>query len=667
MVIDVIYNITLLLSLTVIYAVYPLKLDTKVTIEVRIVQGLALAVVGILIMSRPAVLFEGLVFDGRTVLLGVAGFFFGTIPTAIGVVFMVIYRLMMGGSGLKTGIFTIICSSLIGLYWRHRRYFAVINKNNATGEIYLVALIIHVISIIGFLFLPRNQWATAYKAMTFSFLIIYPIAFYLLTMLLLIQRNKMRMTEELSLSKKRFTTMFEQAPIGLFLIDINNLEIVETNPAFLKLIGKENAYFEKLTLENISYKKDFKKEKHYIDDLLSGKKKIVRFDKILKRDNLSDLWTNLSLTLLQNEKGKEVQLLGIIANIDERKKMEEELLYATTHDRLTNIYNRSMFEKLLIDFDDEKYYPLTIATGDVNGLKIVNDAFGRPQGDMILVEIAQKISAEIEGYGYCGRISGDQFALLLPNTDEKRGWQLIASLKEKGKFKVQNLEISVTFGLAVKKSKDEDINEIVTQAENVMIRSKLAESPSARSKAVNTIINTLHEKSRREELHSRRVSALSIRIGQELALNSKEINDLKTVSLLHDIGKIAIDKSILEKNKELTETEWEVVKRHPETGWRILGTVGELGELANCVLTHHERIDGSGYPQGLKGEEIPLYARIIAVADAFDAMTAPRSYRKAISDVAAAKELKKYAGKQFDKNLAHIFVEKVLEISWEDL
>jgi diguanylate cyclase (GGDEF)-like protein/PAS domain S-box-containing protein len=611
--------------------------------------------------------FEGLVFDGRTILLGVAGFFFGTIPTVIGVVCMITYRLMMGGSGLKTGIYTIICSSLIGLYWRHRRYFIVINKDDTTGEIYVVGLIIHLVSILGFLFLPKDQWAIAYKEMTFSFLIIYPIAFYLLTMLLLIQRNRMRMTEELSLSKKRFATMFEQAPIGLFLIDINDLEIVETNVAFLKLIGKENTYFEKLTLENISYKKDFKKEKKYIEDLLAGKKEIVHFDKILKRDNLDDLWTNLSLTLLQNDKGKDVQLLGIMANIDERKKVEEKLLYATTHDKLTNIYNRSMFEKLINDLDNEKFYPLTIATGDVNGLKIVNDAFGRQQGDLLLVEIAQKIKSEIEGKGYCGRISGDQFALLLPNTDEKNGWQFIANLKEKEKFKVQNLEVSVTFGLAVKKCKSEDINEIITQAENVMIRSKLAESPSARSKAVNTIINTLHEKSRREELHSRRVSALSVRLGQELSLNSKEINDLKTVSLLHDIGKIAIDKSILEKKKELTEAEWEAVKRHPETGWRILGTVGELGELANCVLTHHERIDGTGYPQGLKGDEIPLYARIIAVADAFDAMTAPRSYRKAICDVAAAKELKRCAGKQFDKKLAHLFVEKVLEISWEDL
>ena len=205
------------------------------------------------------------------------------------------------------------------------------------------------------------------------------------------------------------------------------------------------------------------------------------------------------------------------------------------------------------------------------------------------------------------------------------------------------------------------------QAEKMMNQSKLSESPSSRSRAVQAIINTLYEKNPREELHSRRVSDLAVRLGKAYGLKSKELAELRTVGLLHDIGKIAIDESILNKEGPLNADEWEAVKRHPETGWRILGAAGEFGELATYVLTHHERIDGKGYPRGLSGEDIPLQARIIAVVDAYDAMTAERPYRAIMGNQAAAKELKKWAGTQFDAQLAQLFVEQILQLSWDEL
>lgn len=139
------------------------------------------------------------------------------------------------------------------------------------------------------------------------------------------------------------------------------------------------------------------------------------------------------------------------------------------------------------------------------------------------------------------------------------------------------------------------------------------------------------------------------------------------MGLLHDIGKIAIDETILNKKERLTSEEWEAIKRHPETGWRILSSAGEFGELATYVLTHHERIDGEGYPLGLKGDSIPLQARMIAIADAYDAMTSERPYRAKLSIEEAAKELKTHASTQFDHELAQIFVEKELNLAWDEL
>jgi HD-GYP domain-containing protein (c-di-GMP phosphodiesterase class II) len=206
----------------------------------------------------------------------------------------------------------------------------------------------------------------------------------------------------------------------------------------------------------------------------------------------------------------------------------------------------------------------------------------------------------------------------------------------------------------------QDINEIVKNAEDYMYRHKLFESPSIRGKTVKAIINSLHEKNKREEQHSQRVSYLCEAIGIAMEQSESELKELKTVGLLHDIGKIAIDEKILNKPDKLTNEEWNDIKRHPEIGYRILSSVNDMAELAEFVLAHHERWDGGGYPKGLKGVEIPLQARIITVADTFDAMTSERAYRSAIPDDIAIAELKRNAGTQFDPEIVRIFTEKVM-------
>jgi HD-GYP domain-containing protein (c-di-GMP phosphodiesterase class II) len=143
-------------------------------------------------------------------------------------------------------------------------------------------------------------------------------------------------------------------------------------------------------------------------------------------------------------------------------------------------------------------------------------------------------------------------------------------------------------------------------------------------------------------------------------MNSREVEEIKTTGWLHDIGKVAISESILNKTGKLDNEEWTEIKRHPEIGYRILSTVNEMAELADIVLVHHERWDGKGYPQGLKGEEIPLNGRIIAVADAFDAMTRQRTYREVLSDEDAIEEIRKNAGTQFDPDIVEVFIEKVI-------
>jgi len=177
-----------------------------------------------------------------------------------------------------------------------------------------------------------------------------------------------------------------------------------------------------------------------------------------------------------------------------------------------------------------------------------------------------------------------------------------------------------------------------------------------RSKAVEMIMSALFEKSNREAQHSQRVSEICEEIAIKMDFDSDDVEQIRMAGLVHDIGKIGINETILNKTEVLDDNEWISMKRHPEAGWRILNTKVEFSEVAQFAFCHHERFDGKGYPKGLKGEEIPIQARIIAVADAYDAMTSERSYRKAISHEEAIEELKRCSGTHFDPAIVAVFV-----------
>ncbi len=193
-----------------------------------------------------------------------------------------------------------------------------------------------------------------------------------------------------------------------------------------------------------------------------------------------------------------------------------------------------------------------------------------------------------------------------------------------------------------------------------MYKKKLFEGPSIRGKSIKAMIKTLNGKNKMEGEHSNRVSELCKSMAEALGMTEDESEELKSVGLLHDIGKIAIDENVLNKSGELTEDEWKEIKRHSEIGYRILNTVNDLRDMATYVLYHHERWDGKGYPKGLKGDEIPMKSRIIAIADAYDAMTSEKSYRNALPEEVAIEELRKNAGSQFDAELVDVFIAKVV-------
>lgn len=365
---------------------------------------------------------------------------------------------------------------------------------------------------------------------------------------------------------------------------------------------------------------------------------------------------------VKEESGNIIGVILVFKDYTEKRQKQKEIEYLSYHDQLTGLYNRKFYTEELNCIDRKENYPLTVALGDVNGLKLINDSFGQTMGDMLLIKISRVLNTVCRKGDIAARLGGDEFAIVMPKTDEEETRKVLDKIKELvSKETIGAISISIPFGYEIKRSENEEMEKVIKKAEDYMYKKKISQSPSIRGNTINAIISALYEKNRREEQHSHRVSELCKKMGIALNMNEYKVEELKTVGLLHDIGKIAIDDNILNKPGKLSSDEWVQIRRHPEIGFRILNTASDMSDVASYVLFHHERWDGGGYPKHIKGSQIPVESRIIAIADTYDAMTSDRSYRSALPDCLALQELKKNAGFQFDPELVNVFIEKVLK------
>lgn len=356
-------------------------------------------------------------------------------------------------------------------------------------------------------------------------------------------------------------------------------------------------------------------------------------------------------------KSNDNEVLAISRDITSEKQEQEYILKLTYKDQLTGLYNRRYYEEQIEKLSGSEFLPLAIMMIDVNGLKLTNDAFGHHIGDELLKKVAKNlISCDSKG-GFACRVGGDEFLMVFPNTDEKEAEYLVDKLYELvSAERLENIVISISAGCQVRTDVSQSIRDTLIKAENHMLRKKIVESQSMRNQTVNIIMQTLSEKNEREKRHSVEVAKWAKEIGVSMGLSVQKVKEIELAGLLHDIGKIAIKEDILNKPGKLTEEEYDEIKRHPESGYHILKSVDEYSSLAQCVLEHHERFDGKGYPKGIKGTQISLIARIIAVADAFEAMIAQRPYRKSLTEEMAIEEIKKNSNTQFDPEVVTAFL-----------
>jgi two-component system cell cycle response regulator len=354
-------------------------------------------------------------------------------------------------------------------------------------------------------------------------------------------------------------------------------------------------------------------------------------------------WTALGLVVLR-----------LIASLIEN----QHLLELTRSDELTGLGNRLRLE---LDFgapglDAPERRRLTLF--DLDGFKIYNETFGHPAGDLLLARLARRLAVSARNAGgQAYRVGGDEFCALLPLAAGDHSIDACASaLSDRG----EGFDIGASFGSARIPEEATTLSAALQICDQRMYQQKDFRRVSAGGQAKAVLLRALFERQPEVREHTVLMRELAVGVGEELNLSSTELSTLAQAAELHDIGKVAIPEAILSKPGSLDEHEWELMRQHTILGSRILSSAPALAPVARIVRATHERWDGSGYPDGLVGERIPLAARIIAACDAFHAITGKRPYRQQQSDADALAELQRYSGKQFDPKVVQAFTRMLI-------
>lgn len=363
------------------------------------------------------------------------------------------------------------------------------------------------------------------------------------------------------------------------------------------------------------------------------------------------------------------------------KDRRVQLLHLANYDELTGLANHRRFHEKLDEMlrkAKDSNQELSLIIADIDHFKFYNDAHGHQMGDEVLRVLGNLFKELVNEPNVPARYGGEEFAFIISSLTTPE----VIKLAEKMRTIVEQTpfygikeqpggKLTLSIGIASFPKNAETKEELIRTADQALykakfmsrnkveiyfsvldeLKDKIDHSEQELFNSVRTLISIINAKDRYTFGHSERVIDYGVRLARRLMLPEEEIAVLKYGSFLHDIGKIEIERDILNKSESLTKNEWEILKQHPVWGAEIIKPLPSLQRVVPIVLYHHENFDGTGYPIGLKGEEIPLTARIIRIIDSFDAMTTDRPYKKGMSKVAALNELSSFSGTYYDPEL----------------
>lgn len=358
-------------------------------------------------------------------------------------------------------------------------------------------------------------------------------------------------------------------------------------------------------------------------------------------------------------------------------------------DGLTGVYNHRFFHDTLRQkISSKECKSISIIFLDIDYFKYYNDLYGHQKGDEVLKSIGTLLKKCVRDKDIVARYGGEEFGIILPETSERDAVEIAENIRKKventyfeGEENQPNGELTVSIGISVYPDKAKNDVELIKSADDALYRAKFFNKNRVETytsildelkkdieeehidlvTSIKTLISVINAKDRYTYAHVERVVFYCRLIADKLKLSEEDKKNLIYGAYMHDIGKINISKEILNKNMPLTNEEWEVLKQHPANGVEIIKPVKSLMSISSLILHHHERYDGNGYPNNLKGDQIPYLARILTVVDSFDAMTSNRPYNKRKNYAEGIAELKRCSGTQFDAEIAEAFIEVIKE------
>jgi diguanylate cyclase (GGDEF)-like protein/PAS domain S-box-containing protein len=479
---------------------------------------------------------------------------------------------------------------------------------------------------------------------------------YMVTNLRKIHKERDSIQKEIRLSEEKYSKAFRSIPSLIALTSLKDGRFIEVNDAIYSIFGYSREEVIGLTSTQIKlWENEIEREKFA--------KEIQRYGYVRNYMNVNckksgeRLLGFLSAEIIEIHDEK--CIIACWTDITALKTAEDELRYLGTHDALTGVYNRTYFENKSAELSHGNQNEFGIIMYDVDGLKLINDTLGHAAGDKMLIAAADIITESAGSNATVARIGGDEFITLLPlasNQELQAICMEVAKKAERHPIIDENIYLSISMGYALSTSPKPNLKDLVAKADDIMYRDKLRRSQRARSAIVQTIMKRLSARNLMPSQPQDYLQNLAAQLAKDCGLSEQHITDIKLLTQFHDIGSIAISDYILLKPAGLAIEERQDIERHAEIGHRVALSSPNLVSIADWILKHHEWWNGCGYPLGLKGEDIPLECRIIAIIDAYAAMTNHRPYREAMPTKAALAELRRCAGTQFDPRLVELFI-----------
>ncbi len=466
--------------------------------------------------------------------------------------------------------------------------------------------------------------------------------------------ERIRWEEDLATERVYFENLFMNSPLAIALVDGDG-SIQRVNSAFEKLFGYASWECIGRNLDGLIAPGELTEDAERLTRKVA-KGGTIQAERSRRRKDGS--WVDVQINAVSFPvTGGQTVIYAIYQDITERKIFEEKFRYFGYHDSLTGLYNSAFFEEEMRRLDTPRQLPVSLVLADVDNLKLVNDAFGHIEGDRLILEAGRILQSCCRQEDIIARCGGDEFVMLLPGTSLLEARSICDRIREACGRRVTNSIIppSIALGVAVKDEVTQDFIQVRKKADDDMYLDKLMRSERSRSAIYTRIVNFL-ESDRRRNAHIQRLRKLSRLFASYLSMKQDETEKLLLLAQFHDVGLMPVPAEVLYREGPLEPGEWEDVRKHPERGYHLARNLSPITPVAEDILCHHEHFDGSGYPRGLSGDDIPIASRIMNLLCAYEVMTGWRSYRPSFTHEEALGEVASGAGGQFDPRLSGLFI-----------